>query len=221
MQHPLAHLCLTRSVRFVAASVFVGIMLAPGHGQTVGAVKPGEMQQRDQWFKSSLLARRPQLPFSFVYGGQPSAELFSAWPKKTEIKKLDRDRTQHVLTWTDPKTGLETRCIVLEYADFPAVEWVLHLANTGGTDTPIVEQIRPRSRTLAGIRCAEAGRGHGCEIAGAGALTINSEALLIGAATSDGVPKRFFAGEMEEAAIWPRALTDAELATFTPARPER
>ena len=66
-------------------------MLAPGHGQTVGAVKPGEMQQRDQWFKSSLLARRPQLPFSFVYGGQPSAELLSAWPKKTEIKKLDRD----------------------------------------------------------------------------------------------------------------------------------
>jgi hypothetical protein len=45
--------------------------------------------------------------------------------------------------------------------------------------------------------------------------------VIWGAATSDGVPKRFFTGEMEEAAIWPRALTDAELATFTPARPER
>ena len=44
-----------------------------------------------------------------------------------------------------------------------------------------------------------------------GALTINSELLCIGAETYDGTPKRFFTGEMEEAAIWSRALTDAEI----------
>jgi 3-keto-disaccharide hydrolase/Concanavalin A-like lectin/glucanases superfamily len=54
-----------------------------------------------------------------------------------------------------------------------------------------------------------------------GALTQNSAPLLIGAETYDGVPKRFFTGEMEEAAIWPRALTDAEIATLTSNHPAR
>jgi len=48
-----------------------------------------------------------------------------------------------------------------------------------------------------------------------GALTENSELLLLGAETYDGVPKRFFSGEMEAAAIWPRALTDGEIARLT------
>jgi len=47
-----------------------------------------------------------------------------------------------------------------------------------------------------------------------GALTQNAEPLFLGAETYDGTPKRFFTGEMEEAAIWPRALTDAELTTL-------
>jgi hypothetical protein len=51
-----------------------------------------------------------------------------------------------------------------------------------------------------------------------GALTQNSELLLIGAETYDGIPKRFFTGEMEEAAIWPRALTDAEITRLTRVR---
>lgn len=51
-----------------------------------------------------------------------------------------------------------------------------------------------------------------------GALTQNSEPLLIGAETHDGVPRRFFTGEMEEAALWPRALTDTEVALLTRVR---
>jgi hypothetical protein len=47
-----------------------------------------------------------------------------------------------------------------------------------------------------------------------GKLTENSEPILIGAASFDGVPRRFFTGDLEEAAIWPRALSDAELATL-------
>lgn len=44
-----------------------------------------------------------------------------------------------------------------------------------------------------------------------GALTENNEPILVGAESYDGVPKRFFTGEMEEAAIWSRALTDDEV----------
>lgn len=47
-----------------------------------------------------------------------------------------------------------------------------------------------------------------------GKLTENSELLLIGAATFDGTPKMFFTGEMQEAALWPRALKAAEITTL-------
>ncbi len=50
------------------------------------------------------------------------------------------------------------------------------------------------------------------EKAWSGSLTENNEPILIGAASFDGVPKMHFTGEMEEAAIWSRALSDAEVA---------
>jgi hypothetical protein len=49
------------------------------------------------------------------------------------------------------------------------------------------------------------------EKAWSGKLTENSEPILIGAASFDGAPKMSFTGEMEEAAIWSRALSDAEV----------
>jgi hypothetical protein len=47
-----------------------------------------------------------------------------------------------------------------------------------------------------------------------GALVRNAEPLLIGAETDDGKVVRHFHGEVEEAAIWPRALTDDQLAAL-------
>jgi hypothetical protein len=46
------------------------------------------------------------------------------------------------------------------------------------------------------------------------ALVRNSEPLLIGAETDGGRVVRHFHGEVEESAIWPRALTDAEVAAL-------
>ncbi len=53
-----------------------------------------------------------------------------------------------------------------------------------------------------------------------GKLTANNEPILIGAASFDGLPKMYFTGEMEEAAIWPRALRETEISTLlrVPAR---
>lgn len=49
-----------------------------------------------------------------------------------------------------------------------------------------------------------------------GALTANREPLLIGAETEQGRVVRPFTGEMAEAALWTRALTDGELETLKP-----
>src|SRR5262249_40995341 len=52
------------------------------------------------------------------------------------------------------------------------------------------------------------------EKAWSGKLTGNNEPILIGAASFDGLPKRYFTGEMEGAAIWSRGLSDEEVSTL-------
>jgi alpha-galactosidase len=46
-------------------------------------------------------------------------------------------------TYTDPKTGLVVRCAIVEYVDFPTVEWTLSFKNTGKQDTLILAGILP------------------------------------------------------------------------------
>jgi alpha-galactosidase len=125
------------------AVALAGAMSGAVRAEAAEPISSEEMRQRDDWMKQSLLDSPEQLPFSLIYGEQASQKLLATWPKKTDTQKLDDARTQHTFTWTDLKTGLEVRCTAVEYADFPAVEWVLHLSNTGGKETPIIEQIRP------------------------------------------------------------------------------
>ena len=97
---------------------------------------------KDAWFKEHLAGANSALPFSFTYDGQPSAKWLAEWPVTQESKRLDEARTQHVVQWTDPKTGLEVRCVAVDYADYPAVEWTVYFKNTGTTNTPIIENIQ-------------------------------------------------------------------------------
>lgn len=80
--------------------------------------------------------------FSFVYDGKPSSELLAQWGVTRASKKIDGKRTQKSLKWTDPKTGLEVRCIGVEYSDFPTVEWTVYFKNTGKTDSPILSDVQ-------------------------------------------------------------------------------
>ena len=68
--------------------------------------------------------------------------MLKTWQPQRSAGKLDDRRTQHVLTYRDPKTGLAVRCTAIAYHDFPAVEWVLHFENAGRTDTPMLEAIQ-------------------------------------------------------------------------------
>ncbi|MBM4042149.1 MAG: hypothetical protein FJ290_26940, partial [Planctomycetes bacterium] len=90
--------------------------------------------------EAGLLASGP--PFSFTYGGQPSAALLPTWDRKQASRKLDDARTEHVVTYTDPKTGLVLRCVAIEYHDFPTVEWTLHFRNTGKAEMPVLADIQ-------------------------------------------------------------------------------
>jgi alpha-galactosidase len=115
----------------------------------------GDMPLRDRRPEAGLppIQRTSALPFSFVYAGQFSDDLLAAWPKKTESKKLNSGRVQHTLTWTDAHTGLEVRCVEVDYRDFPVAEWTVFLKNTGLSDTPILENLQALDVKL--IRGAE------------------------------------------------------------------
>jgi alpha-galactosidase len=82
------------------------------------------------------------LPFSFNYGGQSSAVLLPQWELNRQAQKLDDQRTERTMTWTDPKTQLVVRWAAIEYHDFPTAEWTLYFKNGGATDTPIIADVQ-------------------------------------------------------------------------------
>jgi hypothetical protein len=84
----------------------------------------------------------PDPPFSFVFNGQKSSELLKKWPLQRNSKEIDSQHTEHTLVYRDPNSGLEVRCVGVEYRDFPTVEWTIYFKNTGAVDSPILENIQ-------------------------------------------------------------------------------
>jgi len=88
-----------------------------------------------------------ELPFSFVFDGRPSSELLKEWVKRTETRELDENRTSRTLVFIDPTASLEVRCEVVEYSDYPAVEWVIHFENKSPNNIAILEQVKAMDLT--------------------------------------------------------------------------
>lgn len=140
MQHTRTRLCLLGWLLLA--------LVARGHAAGHHWLTPAEEQDRSRWVNDHLLAGDPRLPFSFVYGGQAAGELLPGWRKGRTTRKPDASRTRHTLVWTEAKSGLEVRCDAVEYADYPAVEWVLHFTNTGKEDSGIIERIEALDNLL-------------------------------------------------------------------------
>ena len=90
-----------------------------------------------------------QLPFSFRYGGEPSADLLRRWPRAEAEQSLGDGRLSLTTTWTDPETKLRVYWERIDYSDFPAAEWLLRFENTGSADTPIIQDIQALDAVLA------------------------------------------------------------------------
>ena len=101
-----------------------------------------EMVSARRWLGRFEGDELSDLPFSFVYGGRPSAALLEGWIRQWASQELDRQRREHTLTLTDPDTGLRLHCLIVEYLDFPTVEWTLYFENTGADNTPILASIQ-------------------------------------------------------------------------------
>jgi alpha-galactosidase len=105
-----------------------------------------EMAQTRQWaesrFEDAKDEKRLEPFFSFNYDGKPSSELLKGWNKKRTNRKLDENRTEFTITWSDPKTGLAVRCVGVEYRDYPCVEWTLYFKNGSDKESPILSDVQ-------------------------------------------------------------------------------
>jgi len=141
------------------ASLFVAALLVARLAWGV-APTPDELAAASQWaaarFQTSQQTPTPQTTpsselspagtsgaiFSFKYDGRSSDELLKQWPLQQSSRDLDQNRTERNLTWSDARTGLQVRCVAIEYHDFPTVEWKVYFKNTGTSATPIIENIQ-------------------------------------------------------------------------------
>ena len=84
----------------------------------------------------------PTPPISFKYGNADSRSLLPAWERTYRRRELEKGITLHELQYRDSKTGLVSTIEMKQFADFPAVEWVMRFKNTGSRDTPILSDIQ-------------------------------------------------------------------------------
>jgi alpha-galactosidase len=119
----------------------LGVIMLAASGGVWGAVKvmPDEMAMARSWSAKTLSASN--VPFSFVYDGKSSRELLRNWSDR-KTQWIDGQRTRRTTIYSDPQMGLEVRWEVVEYRDFPTVEWTVYFKNTGKADTPILSDIR-------------------------------------------------------------------------------
>lgn len=117
----------------------------PSHDQADWADAHFVMADGDRlWLdqnQSELLTVSTDPPFSFLYGGTPSAELLPTWTHQCTTTELD-DRVEYHSQWTDPKTSLCVSVVASVFRRYPAVDWVISFENRGGSDTPILESIQ-------------------------------------------------------------------------------
>ena len=80
--------------------------------------------------------------FWFLYHGEPSPTLLPKWSRQVRRESIDHQRTRREVSYRDPETGLEVRAEAIQFNDFPAIEWVVYLRNTGSNDTPMLDAIQ-------------------------------------------------------------------------------
>ncbi len=109
---------------------------------------PAEVKEKSDWLQSNFMSETKSPPFSFSLGAVRSAAFLRSCKRTATVQPLDSQRTKHVVTWKNLRTGLEVRSEIVDYRDFPAVEWTVYLRNTGSKDTPIVDSLQALDMSL-------------------------------------------------------------------------
>jgi alpha-galactosidase len=131
----------TRDLLLIAALLLATLLLDGGSCSRLFGQSAEELSTARTWVEANLGPQAATQPFSFLYGGDPSAAILKTWKVEHASQELDRRRKQYVSRYVDPKTGLEVRCVAVAYDDFPTVEWTVYLKNTGETDSLFIDNV--------------------------------------------------------------------------------
>ncbi len=88
------------------------------------------------------------IPFSFVYGGQPSSAVLASWERHVEVESIESGQRRSLI-FTDPATKLEVRAVATAFTDSPGIDWTVYFTNKGAADTPVLEQVRALDASFA------------------------------------------------------------------------
>ena len=102
---------------------------------------PSPREKLEHWLEEAL-EPTGRLPFSFRYGGSPSAGLLRTCAFTKEVRALDAgaDRITAAYQLAD---GLQATVQCTYYKDTPAVEWSLSFRNNGGKNSAVLEHVKP------------------------------------------------------------------------------
>jgi alpha-galactosidase len=142
-QHSL-RACFSRLIR-VAVLLLVG--LSPSTVIAVVAPTSTELQMTATWVRENFLTSRVP-PFSFRWGGTPSAAVLGNWPRQVTTRQLSLEKTEHVIVWTGVQAGLEVRCVLVEYHTHPVAEWTVYIKNIGAQNSTVLRDILGLDMTL-------------------------------------------------------------------------
>lgn len=105
-------------------------------------VQNGKPIQMERWIAAQF-GKGKIPPFSFEYGGVPSAVVLSrSRYSLTRLPSTAENQLRFLALYTDSRTGLKVECEVTGWTDFGAVEWVLRFANMGDVQTPRISHVQ-------------------------------------------------------------------------------
>ena len=110
------------------------------------------MKKMMAWNEANLGPDALALPISLACGGKemfrssyighilPPA-LMKDWKADRLWKKLDENRIQKTLSFHHLMNDLELRLELIEYRDFPVLEWTVYVKNNSDKDSPIIDNL--------------------------------------------------------------------------------
>ena len=105
------------------------------------------------------LLRQGAPPFSFRFGGRPSASFLPNWKRTATSREVD-GRVEHELVLADPESGLEAVATLTLFKGYPAAEWVVSYENKGTGDSPMLEDVQALDMSIVPTRTGELVRLH-------------------------------------------------------------
>lgn len=99
------------------------------------------------WINANLL-NNPVPICSFQYGDLSFHHIVQFWKRTVSTRPLENGKTEHTITFTEEQSQVELRCVVVVYADFPAVEWTCWLKNNGQNPSPIISDLQAVDTTF-------------------------------------------------------------------------